>query len=375
MVYLVCRSICPLYHSFELASVLLYYFCDQFLLCPCVGWTWPIRDHIKGAIALFLSDLLAAILTSFPGHPVRFHQCACHQPHISQCLPLKTLQVATSQLAFQTSPSPLSLLWLLFTSASFFSFKLFIYICLFIWPHQVLVVACRIFSCGTWDLVPWPGVEAGLPALGAQNLNHWITREVPYLNIFIFLSTLPECMTQKCEICSSLFDFSLCVFFAQNALSLNSYLTIVAGLPQLRGTSHLPRSFSNSPLLSRIGEFPSLQPTPFLKTKHISVLINLFYLLDCRSFEGGHLEGCLLLRVQAFEFQFCLLLAKIIVFGPVIWLIEPIPFSVKSNCTCLCIPSLWYHAQCTQLGYLAVDFFTFSAHLLFLQVWDADSWL
>ena len=104
--------------------------------------------------------------------------------------------------------------------------------------------------------------------------------------------------------------FLCVVLFAQNALSLNSYLTIVAGLPQLRGTSHLPRSFSNSSLLSRIGEFPSLHPTPFLKTKHISVLINLFYLLDCRSFEGGHLKGCLLLRVQVFELQLCLLLAN-----------------------------------------------------------------
>ena len=33
-----------------------------------------------------------------------------------------------------------------------------------------LLAACRIFSCGTWDLVPWPGIKPGPPALGTQNL-------------------------------------------------------------------------------------------------------------------------------------------------------------------------------------------------------------
>ena len=32
----------------------------------------------------------------------------------------------------------------------------------FIWLHWVLVIACRIFSCGMWDLVSPPGVEPGL---------------------------------------------------------------------------------------------------------------------------------------------------------------------------------------------------------------------
>ena len=34
-------------------------------------------------------------------------------------------------------------------------------------------------SFSTWDLVPWPGIELGRPALGIQNLRPWITREVP----------------------------------------------------------------------------------------------------------------------------------------------------------------------------------------------------
>ena len=59
---------------------------------------------------------------------------------------------------------------------------------LFIWLCQVLVAACVIsvfteacgfFSCGMWDLVPWPGIELRPPALGAQSLSHWTTRDVP----------------------------------------------------------------------------------------------------------------------------------------------------------------------------------------------------
>ena len=34
-------------------------------------------------------------------------------------------------------------------------------------------------SCGTWDPVPWPGIEPEPPALGAWSFNHWTTREVP----------------------------------------------------------------------------------------------------------------------------------------------------------------------------------------------------
>ena len=66
---------------------------------------------------------------------------------------------------------------------------------MFIWLLRVIVVACAIFSCGMqaplvvvcellvvacmWDLVPWPGMEPGPPALGARSLNHWTTSEVP----------------------------------------------------------------------------------------------------------------------------------------------------------------------------------------------------
>ena len=52
-----------------------------------------------------------------------------------------------------------------------------------LWHMESLVSAYGIFSCGMqtlscsiWDLVPWPGSEPGPPALGAQSLNHWITK-------------------------------------------------------------------------------------------------------------------------------------------------------------------------------------------------------
>ena len=35
------------------------------------------------------------------------------------------------------------------------------------------------FSCGLWNLVPWPRIEPEVPALGAWSLSHWTVREVP----------------------------------------------------------------------------------------------------------------------------------------------------------------------------------------------------
>ena len=71
--------------------------------------------------------------------------------------------------------------------ASCFYFCLFVNICLCTWLLQILVVACRIFSCSTRDLVPWPGIEPGLPALDVQSLGCWTTREVPSPAAFIYL--------------------------------------------------------------------------------------------------------------------------------------------------------------------------------------------
>ena len=47
------------------------------------------------------------------------------------------------------------------------------------------------FSCSLWDLVPQPGIEPQPPALGAQNLNHWTTRQAVPVCLF-------ECDVLKC---------------------------------------------------------------------------------------------------------------------------------------------------------------------------------
>ena len=41
---------------------------------------------------------------------------------------------------------------------------------------DLLAAACRILSCGVWDLVLLSGIKPGPPALGAWSLNHRTTR-------------------------------------------------------------------------------------------------------------------------------------------------------------------------------------------------------
>ena len=89
----------------------------------------------------------------------------------------------------------------LISQSALFAFFFFNYY-LFIWLHWVLVAAGGLLSCGMWapqlwqaassvlacellvaacmwDLVPWPGIKPGLPALGARSLISCATREVP----------------------------------------------------------------------------------------------------------------------------------------------------------------------------------------------------
>ena len=42
----------------------------------------------------------------------------------------------------------------------------------------------QTLSCSTYDLIPWPGMEPGSPALGARSLSHWTPREVPHHTLF-----------------------------------------------------------------------------------------------------------------------------------------------------------------------------------------------
>ena len=49
------------------------------------------------------------------------------------------------------------------------------------------IVSCgmQIISCGMWNLVPWPGIESGPPALGAWSLSHWNTKGVPQKSFLV----------------------------------------------------------------------------------------------------------------------------------------------------------------------------------------------
>ena len=61
-------------------------------------------------------------------------------------------------------------------------------------------------SCGMQDLVPWPGIESGPPALTAWSLSHWTTREVPsYPSFTKTLAWKFSSVTQSCRtVCDSM---------------------------------------------------------------------------------------------------------------------------------------------------------------------------
>ena len=78
---------------------------------------------------------------------------------------------------------PCSLRWEYCVCTLLFFKYLFIY-----WPVPGL-------SCSMWDPVPWPRIEPRLPALGAQSLSHWTTREAPCLYTSI-CQFFPFCTSQ-----------------------------------------------------------------------------------------------------------------------------------------------------------------------------------
>ena len=66
----------------------------------------------------------------------------------------------------------------------FFNIYLFIYL------------AASGLSCDTRDLVTWPGIKPGPPAVGVRSLSHWTTREVSLWVLFEVSSlSLPDTQT------------------------------------------------------------------------------------------------------------------------------------------------------------------------------------
>ena len=62
--------------------------------------------------------------------------------------------------------------------------------CVYVYTHSYLLFIYLTepgLNCSAWDLwslfrhvgSSWPGIEPGLPALRAQSLSHWTTREIP----------------------------------------------------------------------------------------------------------------------------------------------------------------------------------------------------
>ena len=83
---------------------------------------------------------------------------------------------------------------------SLFHHKYLLYVVIYLAATGLSCNMWDLLSCCLWDLVPWPGIEPGPPALGAQSLSHWTTREVPpnilklspkttfiYTNIYIWM--------------------------------------------------------------------------------------------------------------------------------------------------------------------------------------------
>ena len=76
-------------------------------------------------------------------------------------------------------------------------------------------------SCSMWDLVSCSGIKPRPPALGAQSLSHWTTREVQYLFVYLLIIYLVywnvDCMRAAGTLVSSL----LCSQVLEQCLTQN----------------------------------------------------------------------------------------------------------------------------------------------------------
>ena len=117
----------------------------------------------------------------------------------------------------------LTFIWDLFSTGVLitFSYHRILFLKIFIYL-AVLSLSCsiyRIFSCGMWDLVPWPGIEPGPPALGAWRLSHRTTRKVPPFGFVSFYNTYHLSPPTSC-FCFVLFCFGLFLMPPNNLFPL-----------------------------------------------------------------------------------------------------------------------------------------------------------
>ena len=117
-----------------------------------------------------------------------FSTLTAPQPRLPDCSPwLHSCSFIAQQPLEGSSKTYIMSYFFLFKNlSSGFLLHLFIYfqqtdVYLFISLCQFVSCGLWTLSCGMWDLVPWPGIEPGNPALGVQILSPWTTREVHFL--------------------------------------------------------------------------------------------------------------------------------------------------------------------------------------------------
>ena len=109
------------------------------------------------------------------------------------------------------------------------------FLSLFFKTFLCIYLAALGLSSSMWNLVPWPGSKARLPALGVQSLSLWTTREVSKPWILIYLKDYTWVEFQPCCL-------PLCVF-GQVILVLSNFSLV----------------FSSAKSRTRLSNFTSLQ--------------------------------------------------------------------------------------------------------------------
>ena len=199
------------------------------------------------------------------------------------------------------------------------------------------------FSCSMWDLVPWPEIEHGPPALGAWNLSHWTTREV--LICTVSYNPLPNLIFQRNDDHPRIsVQLSHSVMFD----SLRSHGLQYASLPC---PSPIPKACSNScplsqwchptilssvvPFSSCLQSFPASGSFPMSQFFAVGILIPILQIKN-RGTETWPLSGPLSVnRWWAGIFAQALFIHMLYIstcsFPPLLFLLRKCPLSKECN--------------------------------------------
>ena len=96
-----------------------------------------------------------------------------------------TVSLTWRTMVKHSLPSKVSFRFAFFSKVHWFPFlerwshqPTFIYLFFFL---IFIYLAAESLSCGTWELVPWPGIKPSPPVSWAQSFSHWTNREFPSL--------------------------------------------------------------------------------------------------------------------------------------------------------------------------------------------------